>query len=159
MTNKTPKKELNMEEKDSLELSFEESDFLKNEHPGDVNPYHIKPILNTLGCFFGLTLVFGVLNASGALEPLLHSELSLERVHKEIYENYKIDIEMKEISTVNISWIFSLNLFFLLGAGILGGCKIDRSGTKQLTLFGGILAIVSFLGFLNVEVHMRSMAK
>lgn len=147
MTNKTPKKELNMEEKDSLELSFEESDFLKNEHPGDVNPYHIKPILNTLGCFFGLTLVFGVLNASGALEPLLHSELSLERVHKEIYENYKIDIEMKEISTVNISWIFSLNLFFLLGAGILGGCKIDRSGTKQLTLFGGILAIVSFFGF------------
>ncbi|SGZ37957.1 uncharacterized protein HGUI_00157 [Hanseniaspora guilliermondii] len=136
-----------MEEKDSFELTYEESNFLKNEYPGDVNPYHIKPILNTIGCFFGLTLVFGVLNASGALEPLLHSELSLERIQREIHEKYDIDIGTKEISTVNISWIFSLNLFFLLGAGILGGCKIDRSGTKELTLFGGVLAIISFFGF------------
>ncbi|KAF0267253.1 hypothetical protein FOG48_03603 [Hanseniaspora uvarum] len=124
-----------------------ESDFLKNEHPGDVNPYHAKPLLNTLSCFLGLTLVFGVLNASGALEPLLHSELTLSRLQRDIYNSHNISIKQKYVSTVDISWIFSLNLFFLLGAGIFAGCKIDRSGTKKLTLVAGCIAIVSFFGF------------
>jgi len=124
-----------------------ESDFLKNEHPGDVNPYHAKPLLNTLSCFLGLTLVFGVLNASGALEPLLHSELTLSRLQSDIYNSHNISIKQRDVSTVDISWIFSLNLFFLLGAGIFAGCKIDRSGTKKLTLVAGCIAIVSFFGF------------
>lgn len=104
--------------------------------PGDINIFDRRAILNTISAFSGLTIVFGVLNSSGAIEPLIYDALGGNTAYSQ-----------KSVSSVDISWVFSINLLFLLGSGIFAGCKIDRSGTRSLTYFSCSLATLTMFCF------------
>ncbi|XBW38259.1 hypothetical protein QEN19_003848 [Hanseniaspora menglaensis] len=138
------------------------SDSLETEKshllPGDKNIFDPRATKNTISSLLGMTIVFGVLNSSGALEPLIFDALNnrsnnSNKRHKFLSHSNgyifsaRTNFSKQTVSSVNISWVFSVNLFFLLGAGIFAGCKVDRSGVKSLTYSSCALATISMFCF------------
>ena len=178
-SNETLHQENNEIDLESSITSTSETSSLNNDEksvllPGDENILNKRAIKNTLSSFFGLTIVFGVLNSSGALEPLIFDALSSTndattttsssssrsyKIRDNLYyksNNSYIMGKRSSVSSVDISWVFSINLFFLLGAGIFAGCKFDRSGGRSLTYSSCLLATIVMFCFAKSGHHLAT---
>ncbi|KAK9247242.1 major facilitator superfamily domain-containing protein [Lipomyces tetrasporus] len=83
--------------------------------------------MTVLGAFFGLFGAFGWINAMG--------------VFQKYYETH----QLSTLSDSTISWISSLQIFFLLFSGLFIGHLFDCFGPRYLILFGTFLQVFGIM--------------
>ena len=91
----------------------------------------LRAWLVVFGSFCAMFMVFGIVNSTGAFQDYLSSN------------------QLRDYSSGQIGWIFSLNLFLVFLCGIYSGKIFDFHGPKVLLAVGSLAMVLSMmlLGF------------
>lgn len=83
--------------------------------------------LAVCGSFCAMLSVFGIINSSA------------------VFESYFTTHQLKEYSTSQLGWIFSLYLFIVFFVGIQVGPIFDRHGPRYLVATGSLFMVLSLM--------------
>ena len=91
----------------------------------------LRAWLGVFGSFCAMFMVFGIVNSTGA------------------FQDYFSSNQLRDYSSEQIGWIFSLNLFLVFLCGIYSGRIFDVHGPRILVAVGSLALVLSMmlLGF------------
>ena len=87
----------------------------------------LRAWLVVFGSFCALFMVFGIVNSTGA------------------FQDYFSANQLRDYSSGQIGWIFSLNLFLVFFCGIYTGRTFDVHGPKVLLAVGSVAVVLSMM--------------
>ena len=83
--------------------------------------------LGVFGSFCAMFMVFGIVNSTGA------------------FQDYFSSNQLRDYSSGQIGWIFSLNLFLVFLCGIYTGVIFDAHGPKVVLAVGSVAMVLSMM--------------
>ena len=87
----------------------------------------LRAWLVVFGSFCSMFMVFGIVNSTGA------------------FQDYFSSNQLRDYSSGQIGWIFSLNLFLVFLCGIYSGRIFDVHGPKILLAVGSLASVMSMM--------------
>lgn len=107
-------------------LEYAETTSTENHEPNlDFPEGGLQAWLVVFGSFCGMFSVYGLINTAA------------------VFESYFSENQLKDYSSSQIGWIFSLYLFMVFIVGIQVGPVFDKYGPRLIVLAGGLLIATS----------------
>ncbi|SCU84942.1 LAMI_0C09516g1_1 [Lachancea mirantina] len=103
----------------------DDDDYNDDDDTDDFPEGGFRAWIVVLGCFFGLTTTFGMVNTMSVMETYIQSH------------------QLAKVPSATIGWIFSLMLFLNFGTCIFSGSYFDRNGARSPLIVG---SCVQFAG-------------
>lgn len=121
----------NVESVDEESANGRGSDSSEDEEEDDFPEGGLRAWLVVFGSFCAMFMVFGIVNSTAAFQDYLASN------------------QLRDFSSGEIGWIFSVNLFLVFFCGIYVGNIFDAYGHRVLVAVGSVALILSMmlLGF------------
>ncbi|AQZ11421.1 MCH4 (YOL119C) [Zygosaccharomyces parabailii] len=117
----------------SKDVSFADTKISDSEQEDEFPDGGLDAWLAVLGAFIGLIPVFGMINSMGAIESYISKN------------------QLKDVSSSNVSWIFSLYLAISFLSCILSGGYFDRNGSTKPMIAGTLIYVGGFFGMANCK--------
>ena len=99
----------------------------RNDDDEDFPEGGLRAWLGVFGSFCAMFMVFGIVNSTGA------------------FQDYFSSNQLRDYSSGQIGWIFSLNLFLVFLCGIYTGVIFDAHGPKVVLAVGSVAMVLSMM--------------
>ncbi|KAB8336703.1 hypothetical protein FH972_021013 [Carpinus fangiana] len=109
-------------------LGTPQEDSTLEDHDDDFPEGGARAWLVVFGSFCALFMVFGIVNSTA------------------VFQEYLVSNQLRDYSSAQTGWIFSLNLFFVFFCGLYSGRIFDARGPRFLVALGSLALVLSMIG-------------